>query len=746
MSSDRPFELLAPGGDIECIKAAIVAGADAVYCGLNTFNARNRAANTALEQLPGIVRLAHGHHCRIFLTLNIIIVEQEIPALIRLLNKIVNISIDAVIVQDLGLLYLLKTYFPSIAVHASTQLTTHNGGQIEFLRRFDVARVNLCRELSLAEIEPLTAVAHGHDMLVEVFVHGSYCLGFSGLCYMSSVKNGNSGNRGRCSQPCRSQYQTTPMGRAFPLNLKDNAAFCHVNRLRDAGVDSIKIEGRIKKSHYVYTVVQSYCQQIHASFTHKTIPDDLYTVFNRDFSDGFLQGNIGADLCIDNPMDHSALHFSRQNGLSLEEAKRLLYAAKTEIIGTVREQIASLSIEKEPLTLTLSGRIGSPLKIKIEALDLHEVVESDANLVVKSQSTNRYELNEAVFFKRFKKLTDSAYYLDQIDLAELEQGLFIPFRALTELARKIRALLHGAGGWIPPIEVPVLEDAKEMVADPCLAILIDSPDDLVLCDGRDIRVYYQIPGCLQGKVDSLVELFSHNSGLIPWFQTILIGEDLQFALEFLKRLRPECIVTNNTGIAHGAAQLGLSWIAGPYLNTVNSLALLALQEDRLCKGAFISSEINRRQIQTIKRPEGFELYYSLYHPLLLMMSRHCLLQSVVGCNQERIDGACLRSCQQRASIDTLEHRRLYLEKSKGNYHCLYHDRNFLNLDIVQDSPRKFTGLLVDLRDVPTGTVVTTDKAELVDLFQRHLSGDGEASARLEVVISKTTCRQYEKGI
>ena len=221
----RKIELLAPGGDIDSIKAAIVAGADAVYCGLDKFNARNRATNINFEDLNGILNLAHRNNCKVFLTLNIIIVESEIPALISLLNKLINTRIDGVIVQDFGLFYLLSKYFKGLKIHASTQLTTHNEGQIKFLSKLTATRVNLSRELNINEIKALTLIGHKNNILTEVFVHGSYCISFSGICYMSSVLGGNSGNRGRCSQPCRDRYLTTPEGKNFPLNLKDNSAY-----------------------------------------------------------------------------------------------------------------------------------------------------------------------------------------------------------------------------------------------------------------------------------------------------------------------------------------------------------------------------------------------------------------------------------------------------------------------------------------------------------------------------------------
>lgn len=219
------IELLAPGGDIDAIKAAIIAGADAVYCGLDTFNARNRAANISFDQLVGIIRLAHQYDCQIFLTLNIVILEREFKTLTKLLSKLVNTTLDGVIVQDIGLLYILKKHFPTLDVHASTQLTTHNVGQIPFLKKLGVSRVNLSRELNLREITAITAVGRDQNVLSEVFVHGSLCVAFSGLCYSTSASVGNSGNRGRCSQACREEYETTESGNNFPLNVKDNSAF-----------------------------------------------------------------------------------------------------------------------------------------------------------------------------------------------------------------------------------------------------------------------------------------------------------------------------------------------------------------------------------------------------------------------------------------------------------------------------------------------------------------------------------------
>lgn len=372
----RKIELLAPGGDVEAIKAAIVAGANAVYCGLDTFNARNRASNLSLDELNGVIRLAHEYGCEVFLTLNVVLLEHETKSITKLLNQLVNTKVDGIIVQDLGLFNLVKKHFPSLDVHASTQLTTHNEGQIKFLSKIGATRVNLSRELNLPEIKMLTEVAHDHDVLTEVFVHGALCIAFSGQCYSSSVSVGNSGNRGRCSQACRDEYEITNAGNKFPLNLKDNSAYYDLPELVDAKVDSLKVEGRIKGAHYVYTVVDTWRKQID-SFVESglLIEDDsnLHKVFNRDFTNSFLKGNLTKDMFIDNPRDNSMNYAvekaTEQNNeisvVQIQEVTNELHQAKDVLGNEMRDKIEFLDIRKTPVALSFSAKVGQPFTVTV---------------------------------------------------------------------------------------------------------------------------------------------------------------------------------------------------------------------------------------------------------------------------------------------------------------------------------------------------------------------------------------------
>lgn len=745
----REIELLAPGGDIDSIKAAIVAGADAVYCGLDKFNARNRAENIGFENLNGIIRLAHQHHCQIFLTLNIIIVECEIPALFGVLNKLANTGIDGIIVQDLGLLYLLSQYFKGLKIHASTQLTTHNEGQIHFLNRLSATRVNLSRELNLNEIKELTEVGHNVNMLTEVFVHGSNCLCFSGICYISSVHSGNSGNRGRCSQPCRDQYETTPAGMNFPLNLKDNSAFSDLRELAEAGVDSIKIEGRIKKFHYVYTVVDTWRKHLNDFYTQDTINQDksaLHKVFNRGFSNAFLSGNIHKEMFIDNPRDNSAIHLSEIYGgrsdENLDKAKGVVYDERTDIITAVEREIHQLSIAKAPVKITISGECNSKMIVKVKTPERSFEVISEVPL----KDVGAEPLTHELLMSRLKAINETEFFIDGLELEQLHPNLYLPFKELTSIKKKILFQLNGGKELVDPVEIPVLKRDSKHPYKPVLMVLISDQNEIPYYENSTASLYFQLPNCFSHELDEFISLFANNNKLIPWFPSVLIGEDYRAAVAFLDQVKPSTLVTNNTGIAFEAWKRGISWIAGPYLNIVNSFSLLCLKEMFNCSGAFISDELNKTQIKGIKKPENFDLYYSIYHPIVLMTSRQCLFHQVIGCEKDKIDDHCIQLCQQSTSIRNLNQETFLIEKSKGNYHCIYHDTDFLNTEIVGDMPELFSGFMVDFRGIQTETRIEEEKSDVIHLFEELLSGKSESASELHKIIHPTTNRQYKKGI
>lgn len=744
----RIMELLAPGGDVDAIKAAILAGADAVYCGLDKFNARNRATNIHMDDLHGILRLAHANHCEVFLTLNILIVDSEIPALIKLLNKLVNTGIDGLIVQDLGLFYLLSEYYKTIKIHASTQLTTHNAGQIQFLSKLNAQRVNLSRELSINEIKALTSVAQKNSILTEVFVHGSYCISFSGICYMSSVHGGNSGNRGRCSQPCRDKYETTYTGKNYPLNLKDNSAFFDLRELYDAGVYSLKIEGRIKEFVYVYTVVKSWKKQLRSFYeTNSPANDnsDLYKVFNRDFSNSFLKGDIHKDMFIDNPMSHSSKHQSETSGNALkdktEEVQRGLYDAKEKLTKDIKKKIDPISIAKIPLFITISGQSGTPLKVAIQTPDAVFEVHSDSHLADKGTEA----LDDNALLSRLKAIDDTAYFIERLSFS-LDSNLYLPFKELTTIKKKMLFVLNGSRETVPAVKLPVLKKHTSLIEKPALSVLISSIEEMDNCNDPSLNVYFQLPNSIKNTKDELVDLFKKNEQLIPWFPSLLIGDDYKAALEWIDQVQPQLIVTNNSGIAFEAFKKGIPWIAGPFFNLTNSYALLCLKEKFNCYGAFLSNEISEQQIRAIKKPADFNLYYSIYHPVVLMTSRQCLFHQISGCPKKHIDDHCIQECEQYARITNMKKIPFIVEKAKGNYHRIYNAANLLNTKIVKDIPPLFSGFMIDLRAIKTDTSLSIDKGILIERFQDLINRDPDAEQTLNQSINPTINTPYKQGI
>lgn len=757
----RKIELLAPGGDVEAIKAAIIAGANAVYCGLDTFNARNRASNLSFDDLSGILRLAHKYDCEVFLTLNVVILEHEIPAMIKLLNKLVNSGIDGIIVQDLGVFNLVKKHFPTLDIHASTQLTTHNEGQILFLAKIGASRVNLSRELNLPEIKTLTQLAHDNNVLTEVFVHGSLCIAFSGQCYSSSVSVGNSGNRGRCSQACRDEYEITAAGNRFPLNLKDNSAYFDLPELVDAQVDSLKIEGRIKGAHYVYTVVDTWRKQVDEFVSSgKILPDDsnLHKVFNRDFTNSFLTGNLSKDMFIDNPRDYSAHHaVEASNAISvvqIHDAKQELYDAKNDLGKELEEKIQYLNVAKQPLSLTFSGSLDQPLVLTMSIGDststnkdqqndnkVHQV-QSDSLLRPAHNST----IDAATLEKRFKNFNNSEYQVESFDCSELAEGLSIPFKELTVLKNQAAFLLNNSVEVISEVQLPKLARHKKVAGKPSMSILIADVKDLHLCDLTDADVYFKLPESFKKDNDKYIDILLANPRLIPWFPAVLIGKDYIEAVRILQQVKPQRIVSNNTGVAYKAYEMGIEWIAGPFLNTTNSHALLTLKEELNCAGAFISNEINRMQIKNIARPENFKMLYSIYHPILMMTSRQCFFQQTVGCKKPTIEDGCMLKCEKATTITNVKGVSFAIDKQKGGYPSIYNDEQFLNFDIVNDLADLFDEFFIDLTNIGAGSKAEQDKAQLVEQFEKFLNGEQEAQQHLADMITVSTNAQYSQGL
>ena len=289
------LELLAPAGSPEAVTAAVQAGADAVYLGFGAFNARRNAKNFTLEELTQAVSYCHVRGVKVYLTLNTLVTDRELPAAAETVAQAAQAGVDAVLIQDLGVLRMLRQTVPGLAVHGSTQLTVHS---LEGARRcagLGMTRVVLARELSREAIEYICLHA---PIEIEIFAHGALCMCYSGQCFFSSVIGGRSGNRGLCAQPCRLAYGWGKKANGHPLSLKDLSLAGHLQELRKLGVKCLKLEGRMKRPEYVAVVTGIYARALHEN--REPTPEELEQLeaaFSRQgFTDGYYLNQKGPEM------------------------------------------------------------------------------------------------------------------------------------------------------------------------------------------------------------------------------------------------------------------------------------------------------------------------------------------------------------------------------------------------------------------------------------------------------------------
>lgn len=299
----RKVELLAPAGSMEALEAAVQCGADAVYLGGQAFGARAFAANFDREQLKEAIAYAHLYGVKVYVTVNTLVYEEEMEACLAYVEELQKSDVDALIIQDLGVLRLIHLHFPDMELHASTQMHVHQEDGIALLKEYGVKREVVARETSLADLRRFCET----DVEIEAFVHGALCVSYSGQCLLSADLFKRSGNRGMCAQPCRMRYTLLEEGQkvasagSYLLSPKDLCTLDHIGDLIDAGVASFKIEGRMKKSEYVAQVVSNYRRAIDAHLQKKAYHSRqdlpaLQRLFHRGFTLGHLYEQRGPQL------------------------------------------------------------------------------------------------------------------------------------------------------------------------------------------------------------------------------------------------------------------------------------------------------------------------------------------------------------------------------------------------------------------------------------------------------------------
>lgn len=416
------IELLAPAGNWECLKAAVANGANAVYFGVEKFNARARAENFHMAELPEIMSFLHMYGVKGFLTFNILVFENELDEARELIEACIVAGVDAVIVQDLGLVKLIREISPDFPIHGSTQMTITSPEAVEFTKPFDLERVVLGRENSLKEIQVIGQKA---KLPMEVFVHGALCVSYSGQCLTSEMWGGRSANRGECAQACRLPYDLMVDGEqkdlgniAYLLSPKDLAAIDIVPELIEAGVTSFKIEGRLKSPEYVANVVSKYRAAIDRYFAGQDATPspaeirELQQSFSRGFTHGFLKGTNNKTL-----LDGT---FPKSRGVFLGTVKKVLkHAVLVEVTSPLKRGDGIVFDAGDPTQKEEGGRVydillrGKKVEGEVDR-GLYEIVmgRNDVNLQRVHIGDRVWKTNDPELNKRLRKSfeTEKPYF------------------------------------------------------------------------------------------------------------------------------------------------------------------------------------------------------------------------------------------------------------------------------------------------------------------------------------------------
>jgi U32 family peptidase len=398
-------ELLAPAGSYDILKIAVNLGADAIYLAGQRFGARAYAKNFSSEELTKSVEYAHLNNVKVFVTVNTLINNFEIIDLLKYIFKLYKIGIDAVIIQDFGALKLIRSIFPKMKIHSSTQMSLNNYYSVLWAANNGVSRVIFPRELSIDEIGEIHSKLEKSniDMELEVFSHGALCYSISGNCYISSFNNGRSGNRGACTQPCRREYTLKYKGykidKGYLLSTHDLNVSEDLDRLKKAGINSIKLEGRMKSEDYVGTIVNSYRNLLDGN--EGSFKDDLNLVFNRNFTKGYLLNQKPGDVMGRKSSGHVGLYIGKIIAINNEHKiinKNSKNSKDNENKKTIKEKtIKEIKISKEnPVEIVKGDGIAFKIGKKVKGIYVEEILEQNDEYVI-FNTTRNIRVGDEVF-------------------------------------------------------------------------------------------------------------------------------------------------------------------------------------------------------------------------------------------------------------------------------------------------------------------------------------------------------------
>nr|WP_326127294.1 DUF3656 domain-containing protein [uncultured Oscillibacter sp.] len=606
----RALELLAPAGSPEALRAAVENGADAVYLGWGAFNARRGAKNFSGEEFAEALVYCHVRGVRVFLTLNTLLTDQELPQALETAAAACRLGVDAVLVQDWGLFSLLRQALPDLPLHASTQMSLFTSGGANEAAGDGCERVVIARECSA---EDTAAIIRNCPAEIEVFGHGALCMCYSGQCAMSAVVGGRSGNRGRCAQPCRLPYGVNePARKSCPLSLKDSCLAGELEAMARMGVSCVKLEGRMKRPEYVAVVTSIYARLLAEGRGPAAAESrELEAAFSRSgFTDWYWRGKRGAEMFGTRPEN-------------APEPRELFAAAKAAYDKG--------GLRTVPVDLTCAVRTGAPCTLTARDGDGRAVTVSGP---VPEPARSR-PLTEEELSSRLRKTGGTAYSCRELSV-ELDGGLSLPASAVNALRREALAALTEertrppARRELPPPSPP--EDTCGTGDPPRWTVSVTAMDQLspALLDLRPARILVPL--------DQLAPLSALPEGETEWCAVLpRVWRDRDEArlrdwLAHARSLGVTGALAGNLGHLPLLRDSGL-YIYGDFgLNVFNSRSLEYLRRKGL-RSACVSFELRFSQIRDLRKPLPAEAI--VYGRLPLMITENCLIRNSGPCRCDR---------------------------------------------------------------------------------------------------------------
>ena len=601
------LELLSPAGSPEAVVAAVQNGADAVYMGLGIFNARRGAKNFSDEEFEKAVRYCRIRDCKVYVTMNTLIGDREAERAAELARRASALGADAILVQDLGLLSILKKAVPDIPLHASTQMSIHNLAGVEAAAEMGLTRAVLARELSLEQIKFITK----HSPIeTEIFVHGALCFCHSGQCYMSSLIGRRSGNRGMCAQPCRMEYSMG--GRledSHPLSLKDNCLVDRLREIEDAGVACVKIEGRMKRPEYTGIVTGIYSKVIKEH--REPTEDEMQTLTDAFSRQGFTQGYFNGDK--------TDMFGVRAESDKIDE--KLYAEARREYMGR----------EERRVPVKFYALVNAGEAVKAAAMDNcgNKVVAFGAE----PKKAIRQAISSEVMSERLAKTGGTPYYCEDVQ-SRVQNGLFLSASEINELRRKLVTALNERRAQPPArrsLPMPSMPTGQSAVTDPVMIYQVRTEEQLTEELAETKPDYIYVPVKLMYDRFDLVQLFL-DRGAVPVavLPRVITDDEVNKLFSMLRELFDRGIneaLVGNIGHIKLARKAGMKTRADFGMNVFNSYSMEMLQQMGFMS-ATASFELRLAQVRDMAKCVPTELI--AYGRLPLMVSDQCVISHSLG--------------------------------------------------------------------------------------------------------------------